>query len=59
MAKKQKIQLSDGIHTTKGDKIFFFINYVFMILLAVITLYPMLYVLFCSFSSPACDNPIR
>ena len=52
MAKKQKIQLSDGIHTTKGDKIFFFINYVFMILLAVITLYPMLYVLFCSFSSP-------
>ena len=36
---KQKIQLSDGIHTTKGDKIFFFINYVFMILLAVITLY--------------------
>lgn len=52
MAKKQKIQLSDGIHTTKGDKIFFSINYVFMILLAVITLYPMLYVLFCSFSSP-------
>ena len=52
MAKKQKIQLSDGIHTTKGDKIFFFINYVFMILLAVITLYPMLYVAFCSFSGP-------
>ena len=47
-----KIKLADGIHTTKGDKIFFAINYVFMIFLALITLYPMLYVLFCSFSDP-------
>lgn len=48
----KKIPVSDGIHTTRGDKIFFAINYVFMIFLALITVYPMLYVLFCSLSSP-------
>lgn len=48
----KKIQLADGIHTTKGDKIFFVCNYIFMFVLALVTLYPMLYVLFCSLSSP-------
>lgn len=48
----KKIPVSDGIHTTRGDKIFFAINYVFMIFLALVTVYPMLYVLFCSLSSP-------
>ena len=48
----KKIRQTDGIHTTKGDKIFFACNYLFMFVLALVTLYPMLYVLFCSLSSP-------
>ncbi len=38
---------------TRGDKIFFAANYVLMAILAIVTLYPMLYVVFCSFSSPS------
>lgn len=51
MARK-KIKAESAIFTTRGDKIFFFLNYVFLIGLALVTLYPMLYVLFCSFSDP-------
>lgn len=47
-----KVNLADSIHTTRGDKVFFALNYTFMIFLALITLYPMLYVLFCSLSDP-------
>ncbi len=52
MAKKHLQTSNDGIKPTKGDKVFFAINNVFMAVLAIITLYPMLYVLFCSFSDP-------
>ena len=52
MAKKDLKSTAVGIDTTRGDKIFFAINYVFMAFLALITLYPMLYVAFCSFSDP-------
>ena len=48
----RKVNLADSIHTTRGDKVFFALNYTFMIFLALITLYPMLYVLFCSLSDP-------
>ena len=45
-------QNSHAIKDSTGDKIFFIFNYIFLAFLAVITLYPMLYVVFCSFSEP-------
>ena len=50
MSKKNSISTPVGY--SRGDKIFFGCNYVLMAVLALITLYPMLYVAFCSFSGP-------
>ena len=53
MAKGNNTQTTAvGVGTSRGDKIFFTVNYIFMAFLALITLYPMLYVAFCSFSDP-------
>ena len=41
-----------AVGISRGDRIFFFCNYVLMVILAIITLYPILYVVFCSFSDP-------
>ena len=43
---------SNQIRLSKGDRVFHFINLLVMLFLIVITIYPMLYVLFCSFSDP-------
>lgn len=59
MAKKSNQPTSVGVDSSRGDKIFFACNYVFMALLAVITLYPMLYVAFCSFSDPQTFASVR
>lgn len=40
------------IKETRSDRIFYFINNAFMGLLVIVTLYPLVYVLSCSFSSP-------
>ena len=37
---------------TRGERIFYKINNVVMLVLIAITVYPMLYVVFCSFSNP-------
>ncbi len=60
MAKENNTQTTAvGVGTSRGDKIFFTINYIFMAFLALITLYPMLYVAFCSFSDPVEFASIR
>ena len=41
-----------GIRATRGEAIFYNVNNIVMLFLMVITLYPMLYVVFCSFSDP-------
>ncbi len=41
-----------GIRPTNGEMVFYRINYLVMTILMIITLYPMLYVVFCSFSDP-------
>lgn len=50
MNMKRKKQ--NGVIIGRGEKIFLIINNVLMILLMLITVYPMLYVLFASFSDP-------
>lgn len=41
-----------AIKNTRGDRVFIFFNTVFMVILMVVTLYPMLYVAFASISDP-------
>lgn len=41
------------IRISVGERLFYELNHLFMAFLIFITLYPMLYVLFCSFSSPS------
>lgn len=43
---------NSAIKISKGERIFRIINHLFMIFLIIITLYPLLYVLFSSFSDP-------
>ncbi len=50
MSEKNKAVSAVGY--SRGDKVFFGCNYALMTLLALVTLYPMLYVVFCSLSSP-------
>ena len=40
------------IKASKSERVFYFCNTLFMIFMIAITLYPMLYVIFCSFSEP-------
>ena len=40
------------IRATRGEKIFYRVNHIFMLILCTITLYPMLYVIFASLSDP-------
>ena len=40
------------IRATRGEKIFYQVNHVFMLILCLITIYPMLYVVFASLSDP-------
>lgn len=47
-----KRKKQNGVIIGRGEKIFLIINNVLMILLMLITVYPMLYVLFASFSDP-------
>ena len=49
MSKKQS---AGTVGFSRGDRIFFGFNHVLMVFLAAITLYPILYVVFCSFSDP-------
>ena len=48
--KKQKFT---GVRATTGERIFYAVNNIVMLFLIFITLYPMLYVIFASFSSPS------
>ena len=41
-----------GIRATAGERVFYHINHIVMAILMIVTLYPMLYVVFCSFSDP-------
>lgn len=50
--KRRKKEESSGIIIGRGEKIFLAINNCIMVFLMLITLYPMLYVLFASFSDP-------
>ena len=43
---------SNPIRATHGEKVFYRVNHIFMFVLCAITLYPMLYVVFASFSDP-------
>ena len=49
---KERNLAASPVGYSRGDKIFFVCNYVLMAVLALVTLYPMLYVAFCSFSDP-------
>jgi putative aldouronate transport system permease protein len=44
---------SSGIRTTSGEKLFAVLNLAFMTFLVLLTVYPILYVLFCAFSVPS------
>lgn len=48
MAEKRK----STINSSRGDRVFTVINYIFLILLSLLVLYPLIYVLSSSFSSP-------
>ena len=37
---------------TKGDRIFYACNYTFLSLILIIVLYPLIYIVSCSFSNP-------
>ncbi len=43
---------SNPIRATQGEKVFYRVNHIFMLILCVITLYPMLYVIYASLSDP-------
>jgi len=49
---RSKKERAGAVGYSRGERIFFRCNDVLMVLLAVITLYPILYVVFCSFSDP-------
>lgn len=45
-------RVSNRINMTRGDRIFTVVNYIFLIVLSLLVLYPLIYVLSSSFSSP-------
>lgn len=54
MQKKQiKRHAVRGIQATRGERIFYSCNNILMLILMFFTFYPMLYVVFCSFSDPS------
>ena len=48
MAEKRK----STINSSRGDRVFTVVNYIFLTLLSLLVLYPLIYVLSSSFSSP-------